>query len=183
MPEFTGEYPPAWDTLKHEVRAAAGNRCVRCGHPYPPGESGGKWTPCDKDCWHGGPYKIRHGFGRTESIVLTTPLVGWAFAQHHEYDLDPPFVYARYRILTVHHLDSDKSNLRWWNLLSLCQICHLEIQGKVDLHQPYGMFDHSPWFKPYVAGWYAHHYLNLELSREEIMPDLEWWATLEMRMP
>lgn len=56
--------------------------------------------------------------------------------------------------LTVHHLDMNPSNNRWWNLLALCQRCHLHIQGKLHLDQPY-MFDHSDWFKPYVAGYYA----------------------------
>ena len=31
--------------------------------------------------------------------------------------------------LTVHHLDGDKSNCAWWNLVALCQRCHLRIQA------------------------------------------------------
>lgn len=58
-------------------------------------------------------------------------------------------------VLTVHHLDGDKSNCRWWNLAALCQRCHLTIQGRVDMEREW-MFEHSPWFKPYVAGFYAH---------------------------
>ena len=57
--------------------------------------------------------------------------------------------------LTVHHLDLNKSNCEWWNLAALCQRCHLRIQGKVFMEQIY-MFEHSPWFKPYVAGYYAN---------------------------
>jgi 5-methylcytosine-specific restriction endonuclease McrA len=60
-------------------------------------------------------------------------------------------------VLTVHHLDMDKSNNEWWNLAALCQKCHLTIQSKVDMAQGF-MFDHTPWFKPYVAGYYASHY-------------------------
>ena len=56
--------------------------------------------------------------------------------------------------LTVHHVDMDVSNNRWWNLLALCQRCHLEIQARVVLEQIY-MFPHSEWLKPYVAGYYA----------------------------
>jgi 5-methylcytosine-specific restriction endonuclease McrA len=32
------------------------------------------------------------------------------------------------RMLTVHHLDGVKSNLEWWNLAALCQVCHLFVQ-------------------------------------------------------
>jgi len=58
-------------------------------------------------------------------------------------------------VLTVHHLDMDPQNNKWWNIVSLCQKCHLHIQAKVNLEQPY-MFEHSEWFKPYVAGYYAY---------------------------
>ena len=57
--------------------------------------------------------------------------------------------------LTVHHLDLDPSNCRWWNLAPLCQRCHLHIQAKVVMERPY-LFDHTAWFKPYVAGRYAY---------------------------
>jgi len=57
-------------------------------------------------------------------------------------------------MLTVHHLDLNKSNCAWWNLAALCQRCHLEIQGKVIMEQEF-MFEHSPWFRPYVAAYYA----------------------------
>lgn len=61
----------------------------------------------------------------------------------------------RGHILTVHHLDMDPSNCAWWNLVALCQQCHLHIQARVVLSRPY-MYDHGAWFKPYVAGYYAH---------------------------
>jgi hypothetical protein len=61
---------------------------------------------------------------------------------------------ARGYTLTVHHLDNDKSNLAWWNLVALCQRCHLQIQGKVVLERTY-MLEHTEWIKPYVAGYYA----------------------------
>ena len=51
-------------------------------------------------------------------------------------------------------MDLDPSNNRWWNLLALCQRCHLHIQGKVFIEQIW-MFDHSEWIKPYIAGYYA----------------------------
>lgn len=58
-------------------------------------------------------------------------------------------------MLTVHHLDGNKANCEWWNLPALCQRCHLRIQGKVKMSQEW-MFGHSDWFKPYLAGYYAH---------------------------
>jgi hypothetical protein len=55
--------------------------------------------------------------------------------------------------LTVHHLDIDPSNCAWWNIPALCQRCHLSIQGRVVMERPY-MFQHSPWFVPYVTAYY-----------------------------
>ncbi|RLC34408.1 hypothetical protein DRH14_03045 [Candidatus Shapirobacteria bacterium] len=56
--------------------------------------------------------------------------------------------------LTVHHLDLNPTNCEWWNMPALCQRCHLQIQSKVVMEQLY-MFEHTEWFKPYVAGYYA----------------------------
>ena len=54
-------------------------------------------------------------------------------------------------VLTVHHLDGDKSNCAEWNLAALCQRCHLKIQARVEMRQGY-MFEHSDWMKPHVDG-------------------------------
>jgi hypothetical protein len=56
--------------------------------------------------------------------------------------------------LTVHHADMSPANNEWYNLLPLCQRCHLHIQGKVVMERVW-MFEHSAWFRPYVAGYYA----------------------------
>ena len=58
-------------------------------------------------------------------------------------------------VLTVHHLDGDKSNCEDWNLAALCQRCHLHIQGMVNLPQFY-MLEHSAWMIPHVEGFYRH---------------------------
>jgi hypothetical protein len=84
---------------------------------------------------------------------------------------------GKQRVLTVHHLDGDRSNSRWWNLLPLCQVCHLQIQAKVDPDQVY-LWEHSEWFKPYVAGYYAFAYAGLELTREEVMRAIDYWLLL-----
>ncbi len=57
--------------------------------------------------------------------------------------------------LTVHHLDINPANCAWWNIPALCQKCHLHIQGKVVMERTW-LLPHSNWFKPYVAGFYAH---------------------------
>jgi hypothetical protein len=73
-------------------------------------------------------------------------------------------------MLTVHHLDMNPANNAWWNTVPLCQGCHLHIQAKVVLEQPW-MFEHTDWFKPYVAGYYAS--INgLPDDREYVMSHL-----------
>lgn len=54
-------------------------------------------------------------------------------------------------VLTVHHLDLDRSNCEEWNLAALCQKCHLSVQGRVDMTQDY-LFEHSAWMQPHVEG-------------------------------
>ena len=74
--------------------------------------------------------------------------------------------------LTVHHIDGNKANCQWFNLASLCQRCHLHIQAKVIIEQPY-LFEHSDWFKPYVAGYYANQH-GLPTNRDFVMANLDY---------
>lgn len=69
-------------------------------------------------------------------------------------------------VLTVHHMNGDKADCRWWNLLALCQRCHLVIQAKVNPAQAY-LHPHTGWFRIYAAGYYASAVLGLELSRAQ----------------
>ena len=85
------------------------------------------------------------------------------------------------RTLTVHHLDMNPGNSAWWNLLPLCQACHLSIQGRVYLDRPWVMADHSDWFKVYAGGYFAWKYLSLDVTREEVERDLEWYVNIERR--
>lgn len=87
---------------------------------------------------------------------------------------------TKLRVLTVHHLDGDKGNCRWWNLAPLCQVCHLQVQAKVVMAQSYP-FEHTPWFKPYAAGFYAYRLLGEELERTEVEARLE--ELLELGQP
>lgn len=114
MRRSTGAYPPNWREIAHEVKCAAGWKCVRCGRAH-----------------------------------------------------DPATGYS----LTVHHLDMNPGNCRWWNLAPLCQRCHLRIQAKVIMERPW-MLPHSEWFRPYVAGYYAHTH-GLPDDRETVMAQLE----------
>ena len=68
--------------------------------------------------------------------------------------------------MTVHHFDGNKANDEWWNLLALCQVCHLLIQGKVDPQIPF-LFEHADWLKPSVAGFYAAKYEHRMITRQE----------------
>lgn len=89
----------------------------------------------------------------------------WACRGHH-------FLDGRRRVLTVHHLDGDKENCRWWNLPALCQVCHLQVQGKVKMDQAY-LHPHTEWMRPYVAGYYAFAVLGEELTRRQVEGRLE----------
>jgi len=61
------------------------------------------------------------------------------------------------RVLTVHHLDGDKTNCADWNLAALCQRCHLSVQGRVKMDQMFfsEILDVSEWFKPHLEGFLA----------------------------
>lgn len=173
--ELVGEdgYPPEWHaTIKHLVREEAGHRCVRCGHPYHVGrhpmereydDEGGfvyvSWSPCDDRCTHGGETRLKPA-PYPQSMYMG------------------PRTEARARILTVHHLNGDKADCRWWNLASLCQRCHLRIQRTVVLPRVFP-WEHTEWFKPYAAGWYAHAYLGEDLTREETLERLDELLALE----
>lgn len=98
---------------------------------------------------------------------------GWRCIRCHAENLP-----AEGSTLTTHHWDGDKSNCAWWNLLALCQRCHLVIQAKVNPDQPW-VYEHTPWFRPYVAGYYAHRYLGESLTRAQVEARLDELLALE----
>lgn len=85
------------------------------------------------------------------------------------------------RILTTHHFDGNKANDEWWNLLPLCQVCHLQVQAKVDPETPW-FLDHSEWIKPYVAGFYAFKYEGRMITRQEAVARLNELLAYELRV-
>lgn len=145
MTRFRGEYVPDRKALHNAVRAQAGNRCIRCGHP-----EGDKL---------GSPRMVDGVYPRYPDIQLMPCDARCT----HPRD-------GKLRILTVHHLTGQKDDNRWWNLLALCQSCHLTIQGKVIPEQAY-LHPHTPWFVPYVCGFYAATIGDMEITREEADAD------------
>jgi 5-methylcytosine-specific restriction endonuclease McrA len=169
-------YPPAWhEILKHQVRDAAGHRCIRCLHPFRCGETPAEWSRCDDQCAHSGPYRVR------DPEVPDDP---WWEKGKDENAYAKKFarmgfeVEAKWRVLTVHHLDGSKANCRWWNLAALCQRCHLQIQGRVRMERTWP-WEHTPWFRPYVAGFYAFSYLGEDLPRDQVEARLDELLALE----
>lgn len=144
------DYPVAWHDrgddgvgVKYLVRELAGDRCQRCCHPYTKGM--GEWSPCDEQCTHAAGALVR-------SMGFTTE--------------------AQWRILTVHHLNGVKADLRWWNLVALCQRCHLQVQRRVVMDRPWP-WPHSPWFQLHAAAWYSLKYEGRELDRDEALEHLD----------
>jgi hypothetical protein len=166
-------YPPEWHHIGHPmlpvrrgvkdlVREQAGHRCERCGHPYVVGQTSPEWSPCDERCTHDGPVRCgAYGFLPMDAATLGRH--GEACDAPHE---------ARWRVLTVHHLNGVKWDLRWWNLAALCQRDHLLIQSRVVMERPWP-WPHSDWFRPHAAGFYAAHFLGEDLTREETMGRLD----------
>lgn len=181
-PSCLGHGCPTCDgegSVKDLVRARAGHRCVRCGHPYRKGEHGnGEWSPCDRRCSHRGPARLSY-VADDDSLVV-----------NHEHVLATEAgvvvgygkgVDAHWRILTVHHLTGDKADLRWWNLAALCQRCHLTIQGRVQMARVYP-WEHSPWFRLFAAAHYAVKYgANADPSREWTMKHVDELLALGRR--
>jgi hypothetical protein len=95
---------------------------------------------------------------------------GWCCVRcKHPHDIAAGYM------LTVHHLNLDKSDCAWFNLVPLCQRCHLSIQARVNMDRPWVMTPHTDWFHPYVAGYYARKYLHVDLTRAEVearLPEL-----------
>ncbi len=83
-----------------------------------------------------------------------------AIAQRVKADADWHCVRCRYphdpqsgHTLTVHHFDGDRANNARWNLMALCQKCHLSVQGRVNPKDPL-LFAPSFWAIPYLVGLY-----------------------------
>jgi hypothetical protein len=161
--------------IKDLVREQAGHRCVRCHHPYRNGEHGsGEWSACDERCrFDHVPFRLVY-----ENDPGPDPPLGSGLCRPVAERSTFQRIEARWRILTVHHLNGDKSDCRWWNLCPLCQRCHLTIQGRVVMERAF-ILEHSSWFKPYAAGWYAWKYLGEDIGRDEAVARQDELLALE----
>lgn len=172
-------YPFVWHkgepAVKDLVRELAGHRCTRCLHPFVVGETPGEWSRCDLRCNHRGPVRLSYTADDGSEVVNWPHTLATEAAVVVGYG---KLVEAHWRVLTVHHLTGVKADLRWWNLAALCQRCHLEIQGRVRMEQVYP-HEHSEWFKPYAAGYYAATYLGEDLTREQTVDRLDELLALE----
>jgi hypothetical protein len=169
-----GEYPADWDQIGDRVREEAGHRCIRCGHPFRTGAHGkGQWTPCDDRCSHGSPLAWLLPDGSIDPISEEATVAARNFVTVARSDKNcGRTVVAEWRILTVHHMDGDKANCEWWNLLALCQRCHLTIQTRLNPELTY-FLEHSAWAKPYVAGFYAKKYEGKLITRDEAVARMD----------
>lgn len=129
------------------------------------------WSPCDEHCTHAGP--MRWHIGRGDGWGLADgPGIGELRRDLASYGRRDPAIQAAWRILTVHHFNENKADCRWWNLGALCQRCHLTVQGKVQMDRVWP-HEHSDWFKPYVAGFYAWRYEGREITRAEALTRMD----------
>lgn len=161
---YSGDYSSDWGELSAQVKELAGWRCIRCHHPFAPDT--GSPLFCDSAC------DPSRGIHRRIHAESHRQVLSDRFAL-------PPIVTridARNAIWLeslnygVHHFDGDKSNNRWWNLLAMCNSCHLKTQSSVIPERPW-LFDHSEWARPYVGGFYAWWFARREPTREEVDRD------------
>lgn len=171
---FTGAYVADRKAVHNAVRASVGNRCIRCGHP----EGDKMWMTDDVnrvvelETLSG--VLVYEKFGGAEWQRSTLGRCGagpWMVTRLMPCDAQCTHaVNDKLRILTVHHLTGQKDDNRWWNLLALCQVCHLTIQGKVIPEQAY-LHPHTPWVVPYVCGFYAATIGGIAITREQADAD------------
>jgi hypothetical protein len=140
--------------------------------PKPPTPRAVNWSVCSEECRHNGPVRwrlVKEGGWHYEPEGITFDMQGIRQLR----SLGVEQVQAAWRILTVHHLNERKEDLRWHNLAALCQRCHLIIQRKVVMKRAWP-WDHSDWFKPYAAAHYAIKYgMNDAPTREWTMENLD----------
>ena len=158
-------HPALFDDLAPEVRTKG-----TAGQTH--------WSPCDVRCRHPGPFRCR-------PVSPRSGLTGWTVFGAEAPDAGERVragmeTQAAYRILTVHHLNERKFDLRWWNLAALCQRCHLTIQRKVTMETAYP-WDHTSWFRPHAAAWYALKYLGEHLTYTQTMARLDELLALGRR--
>lgn len=157
----TGFSQATWDAAFEELAETL---------PEPGGGRRTNWSVCGAQCAHAGPLRVWTTEGWTP--FDPTPEAGPAAIGALLSTFGNAQVQAAWRILTVHHLTGEKADCRWWNLVALCQRDHLLLQRRGVMDRPWP-WAHAEWFKTHAAGWYAHHHLGLDLTREETVARLD----------
>lgn len=104
MPCNYSEYPDNWRWLSRQIIADAGNKCELCYAPN------GALICREKHNLY--PWRLATGIDKIDFKDGRQPKITKV-------------------VLTVHHIDSDKTNSTKQNLLACCQRCHL----RLDLHK------------------------------------------------
>jgi 5-methylcytosine-specific restriction endonuclease McrA len=163
-----GEYATDWPAIARSVKEDAGWRCVRCKHPFDPTTS--RVRPCDDGCDATRGRLIRPENVGLISLSIQLPMPYSSHPQPHAPSV-PGLSF------TVHHFDGRKDNNAWWNLMALCNSCHLTIQGRVIPERPW-LFEHSAWMVHYVCGFYAYYYGQQQITRVEAIEEPDRWLAL-----
>jgi 5-methylcytosine-specific restriction endonuclease McrA len=99
MPCDYKNYPDNWKEIREKILIRACNRCELCNAPN-------------------GVKVVRD---RERPVKWISP------GGNVEASYDSQFYYMVKIVLTIAHLDQDTKNNEPWNLLALCQRCHLKI--------------------------------------------------------
>jgi 5-methylcytosine-specific restriction endonuclease McrA len=99
MPCDYKKYHPAWKQLVLAIKRRAHDRCELCGV-----QNGKTIIRPDGNWWH-----------------------EWYYADPEDIICAPTGARAVRIVLTVAHVDQDITNNNPWNLMALCQRCHLKI--------------------------------------------------------
>lgn len=155
-----GQYPPDWPVIALRAKEKAGWRCERCRHPAEGPWKTGKGALAVLA--RRAPYELDQskGLGRRKCDSLC----------RHPHD-------GKQRVLTVDHLLGDKGMNQWWALAALCQVCHLQFQGRVRVEQGWA-FEVSDWLKPHLAGYFAWRVSGQKLTREQVQESMDRYLSL-----
>ena len=146
---ISGTYPPDWPQISFAAKERAGFRCERCGHP-----AEGPWKMGDRAL---GELRQRAGYEIQQAEGLGRRACDERCSHPDN---------GKQRMLTVDHILGDKNQNQWWALAALCQVCHLQFQGRVRVEQGW-TFEVSEWLKPHLAGFFAWRLLGQDVSQKD----------------
>ena len=189
--------------IKDLVRAAAGDRCIRCGHPYVKGESG-EWgevpqpEPDDVPTLFDGLPELADftpAAAKAPRAPLWSPCdrqcthKGPLRAVHTSGEIGEPPDYLR-GWQAIKDAGPGWTVQAAWRILTVHHLTGEKADCRwwnlTSLCQRCHLFiqkqvvmerpwlsEHDEWFKPYAAGWYAWKYEHVDLTRAETMARLD----------